>query len=175
MVVALIVWSSSIVYRQKPVVVQHALEQPDAILEDVTARMMNKEGKLTMKVVTPKMVHYAQDNTTYFTQPLVTLYRQSPEPWQISSTYAKAIQGIERIEFWENVVVHHPKDSANPMTLIKTPSLTVLINQQLAETNDKITLIQPNLVINAVGMNADMNTGEIKLLSEARGEYVPSS
>jgi hypothetical protein len=34
-------------------------------------------------------------------------------------------------------------------------------------------LIQPGLVVNALGMYADLNTGDIKLLSQARGEYLP--
>ncbi|MCW5582746.1 MAG: LPS export ABC transporter periplasmic protein LptC, partial [Gammaproteobacteria bacterium] len=63
----------------------------------------------------------------------------------------------------------------SPATLIKTPTLSVQPNKQIAETNDLITLIQPNLVVKSTGMYADMNTGNIKLLSQARGEYVPNS
>ena len=48
-------------------------------------------------------------------------------------------------------------------------------NEQTAETNALITLYQPNITVNAIGMTANIDTGDIKLLSQARGEYAPNS
>jgi lipopolysaccharide export system protein LptC len=143
-------------------------------MENITAVIMDKQGKPSLKIVTPKMVHYAANDTTHLTSPKLTLYRKSPQPWFITAAFAKATQGIENVNFWDNVVVKHAADNSSPSTLIKTSTLMVHPNQQIAETHDVITLLQPNLVINATGMHADMNTGDIKLLSAARGEYVPN-
>lgn len=148
---------------------------PDAFMEDVTAVIMDKQGKPKMKIVTPKLVHYAENDTTRLITPQLTLYRKSPQPWFITSKTAEATQGADQVYFQDDVNIHHSADENNPATLIKTTTLTVHPNKQLADTNDLITLIQPNTVIKAVGMHADMNTGDIKLLSQARGEYVPSS
>jgi lipopolysaccharide export system protein LptC len=128
-----------------------------------------------MKVITPKLVHYAESDTTHFTTPQLVLYRQSPQPWYVTSKFAKATQGTDNVNFWENVTIHHAADTNNPATLIKTTTLTVHPNDKTAETKDFITLTQPNVIVKATGMFADMNTGDIKLLSQARGEYVPSS
>jgi len=145
----------------------------DAFMEDVVAVVMDKQGKPKMGIVTPKMVHYAEQDTTRLIEPKLTIYRKSPQPWVITSRFAKATQGIEVLNFWENVVIHHPADGSNPATLIKTATLNVFPNQQTAETEDSITFIQPHLTINAVGMKADMNVGNIKLLSQSRGLYAP--
>ncbi|MBV9576025.1 MAG: LPS export ABC transporter periplasmic protein LptC, partial [Gammaproteobacteria bacterium] len=75
---------------------------------------------------------------------------------------------------WNNVTIHHAADVNNPATLIKTSTLTVYPNKKLAQTNAFITMIQPSLLVKAIGMQADMNTGDIKLLTQARGEYVPN-
>lgn len=168
-------WSTLLSFRPQTTVAPKTAQLPDAFMEDVVALVMNKQGKPTMKIVTPKLVHYSESDTTNFTTPQLTLYRKSPQPWYITSKFAKATQGNENVDFWDNVVIHHAADRNNPSTLIKTPTLTVHPNKQTAETNNFITLIQPNLVVNATGMFADMNTGEIKLLSQARGEYAPSS
>lgn len=149
--------------------------QPDAVMEDVVATTMNKQGKVKLKIVTSKLVHYAEDNTTNLTSPIVIIYRQSPQPWRITSKFAKAFGGIDQVDFWGNVIIQHAVTSHDPETIIRTATLTVYPNKQTAETHDSITLTQPNTFIKAIGMFANMNNGDIKLLSQARGEYVPHS
>lgn len=151
------------------------IELSDAWMENVNAIVMDKQGKPSIKIRTPKMVHFTTGDTTHLTLPKLTLYHKSPKPWHITAKYAKATQGMENVNFRDHVVIQHAADSSSPATLIKTSTLMVHPNQQLAETTDLITLLQPNLSIHATGMKADMNTGNIKLLSAARGEYVPNT
>ncbi len=148
---------------------------PDAFMENVTATIMDKYGKPKMKIVTPKMTHFTENDTTQLASPELTLYRKSPTPWYITADHATATQGADLIHFQKDVMIHHAADTDHPATLIKTPSLTVHPNDQTAETDELITMTQPNTLIKAVGMRANMNTGDIKLLSQAKGEYVPNS
>lgn len=173
-VVGLATWATLLFYRPSTINLSANSELPDAYMEDVTALVMDKQGKPQMKIVTPKLVHFDQENTTRLTTPIVSLYQKSSIPWYITSKYAKAIDGVERVDFWENVTITHPADAYNPNTVIKTQTLKVYPNKQLADTNDDITMVQPNLMIKALGMHADMNTGDVHLLSDARGEYVPN-
>lgn len=149
--------------------------EPDAYMENVNATILNKEGLPSMKIESPKMIHYADNDTTRISQPHITVYRQSPEPWYINSDFARATQGVDQILFWSNVVIHHAKDIDNPTTTMTTTSLTVFPNRQLASTDEAITVTQPDATVHAIGMLANMNDGTVKLLSNARGEYVPSS
>ena len=43
--------------------------------------------------------------------------------------------------------------------------------QKTAETKEPVTLTQPNITVRGKGLQADLNTGDIKLLSETRGDY----
>jgi lipopolysaccharide export system protein LptC len=173
--VGLSIWSILISKKPLPLTTTTSQNRPDAIMENVTAIILNKEGAPSLKIEAPKMIHYAENDATDIQKPHITLYRQSPEPWYINSNYAKATQGIEQIFFWDHVVIHHPRDIANPATTMTTVSLTVFPSQQLAKTNDNVTLIQPDTIINGLGMLANLNDGTIQLLAQARGEYVPSS
>jgi lipopolysaccharide export system protein LptC len=150
-------------------------QQADAVMENVSAIIMDKQGKPSMKIVSPKMIHFAANDTTQLVEPELTLYRKSPKPWYIRAKHGQATAGIDKVNFWDNVTIHHAADENNPVTFIKTPTLTVHPDKQIALTKDLITLIQPNLIVKATGMYADMNTGDIKLISQARGEYVPNS
>ena len=174
-VAGLAAWTTLLSYNTPQAAANNITEDlPDAFMEDVTAVIMDKQGKPQMKIITPKLAHYPEKDTTQFISPQLTLYRKSPKPWFITSKFAKATEGVENINFWDNVTVHHAADENNPATLIKTSTLTVYPNKKLAETDHLITMIQPSLIVKAIGMHADMNTGDIKLLSHARGEYVPN-
>lgn len=174
-VLAFAAWTTYLSYRPQHSTAARPSQLPDAFMENVSAVIMDKQGKPSIKIVSPKMIHFTANDTTQLIKPELTLYRKSPKPWYITAKYAKATQGIDNVNFWDNVTIHHAADENNPATLIKTPTLTVHPNKQVAETNDIITLVQPNLIVKATGMYADMNSGDIKLISQARGEYVPSS
>lgn len=146
---------------------------PDAYMEDVVATIMNKQGKISMKIVTSKVVHYSHYDVAQFSTPHLTIYRKSPQPWYVTSLHAKSMHGLDKIDFWDDVVIHHSADRNSAATLIKTTSLIVHPIEQTAETDQPITLIQPNITVNGIGMFANMNTGYVKLLKEARGEYAP--
>lgn len=161
--------------RSAPIQSAQTNAAPDSYMEDVSAVFMNKLGKPSMKIETPYLEHYSDGDTTHFNDPHLTLYRQSPQPWYVTSKTAQSTAGMENVLFQDNVIIHHAGDLNSPATLIKTISLMVHPNKKVAETDAVITMIQPNLTVNATGMYADMNTGDIKLLSQARGEYVPNS
>lgn len=165
----------TLIHLQGQPLIQPIKATPDAIMEEMNATIMNKQGKVSMKIMTPKMTHYANDDTADLINPAITVYRNSLQPWYITSKYARTMNGMEKIDFWNDVIVHHYADLHNPATLIKTPSLTFYPDKQTAETRALITLIQPNIVVKGAGMYTDMKTGYVKLLSDARGEYAPNS
>lgn len=152
-----------------------ASDLPDAYMENVVSLIFNKQGNLKMKIESPKVFHFTKNDSARLFMPRVTLYRDSPQPWYITSRFAKTIDGIESVDFWQNVLIHHPDDEENPETNIKSQFLRVHPKNQTAETKSSITLTQPNLKIRSTGMRANMNTGEISLLSKTEGEYAPAS
>lgn len=148
---------------------------PDAFMEEVNALVFDKQGKPKMKIITPKMIHFAKNDKTQLTTPELTIYRKSLMPWYVTSKYAEAINGTDKVHFRDDVIVQHAADENQPATVIKTATLIVTPDTQLADTEEAITMMQPNLMIKGVGMHADMSSGDIKLLSQTRGEYVPNS
>jgi lipopolysaccharide export system protein LptC len=168
-------WSILIANPAQVTTTQDDPKKPDSFMEDVVATIFNKEGTPSLKLTTPKMIHYPENNMTHLETPRVTLFRKSPQPWFIDSDYANAKNGIEEILFWSNVHIHHPSDIENPTTSLHTASLTIFPDQQIASTHDPVTFIQPDTTVHAIGMQANYDTGTIKLLSEAKGEYAPTS
>lgn len=154
----------------------NAVDQPDAFMEEVTSVIFNNRGKLALTLSSPKMFHYADNDSMTIVKPHVTFFRTaSEEKWTINSDSAKTSQGITQILFSGNVVIHHPQDKNDSATTMQTATLTIFPDKNRAETDQAVTITQPDTLIHAVGMLANLNTGTIKLLSQARGEYVPNS
>jgi len=167
-------WSILISKQTHPLSVVPSNE-PDAYMENIVAIMMDKKGLPSLKIEAPKMLHYIEKDTTHIITPHVTIFRDSPEPWYINSDTADATNGTEQIVFSNHVIIHHPADVANPNTTMNTTSLTVFPDQQQAKTVDPVVITQPDTIIHAIGMLANLNSGTIKLLSNAKGDYVPNS
>jgi len=173
--VTLSAWSILMTTKPAKIIATDASDQPDAFIEGVSTVILNKQGLPTLKVQSPKMVHYQLNDSTDIEKPHIIVYRDSPEPWHIHAEYAKATHGLDQIVFWDHVLIFHKSDPVHPTTTMRTSTLTVLPNQQIAKTADPVLLLQPDTTIHAIGMLANMKEGTVKLLSEARGDYVPSS
>jgi lipopolysaccharide export system protein LptC len=168
-------WSAFIIYHKKSAASLNEPGKPDAFMEEVVATIIDKQGKPSLIIVSPKMTHYLENDATEIIKPLMTLYRashqKSTKPWHLSADHAKALQGINQIQLWENVIINHPEDELDEKTTLLTPTLTVYPEKQTAETADPVVITQPNTKIHAIGMNADLASGAVKLLSQTQGEY----
>lgn len=168
-------WSIFLSSQSQTSAIETKPDQPDAFMENVAATIMNKLGQPALKVETPHMVHYTENDKTELTTPHVVIYRQSPQPWHINANHAVASPGISNITFWDNVIIHHLADSDNPVTTMRTSKLTILPDSQIAKTAEAVTVTQPDTTVHAIGMLANWDDGTVKLLSQAREEYVPNS
>lgn len=168
--IVLSIWSAFIIFFKK-IGPLNDLGKPDAFMEDVVATFIDKEGNPTLKLSAVKMTHYLQNDATEISKPILTFYRKSPTPWYLTADHARSSQGINQILLWENVIIHQPSNQENEETTLLTPSLTVYPNQQTATTAAPVIINQPNTTIHAIGMNADLASGVINLLSQAKGEF----
>lgn len=167
-------WSIFLSEKSNISITENQPDQPDAFMENIATVIMNKLGTPVLKVESPKLVHYEANDTTELTTPHVIIYRQSPQPWYISANHGKATQGISKITFWDNVIIHHLADQDNPVTTMHTSSLTVIPDEQLVETKEAVDVLQPYTTAHGIGMLANWHDGTVKLLSQAREEYAPN-
>jgi lipopolysaccharide export system protein LptC len=162
-------------HQTKSVTSRSVHTAPDAFMEGATILIMNQQGTPHLKMTSSKITHFPEKDTTHFTAPQLILYRPSLSPWYLTAKYARTAQGMDQIFLWEDVNFYHAADTDDSETRIKTSTLTIYPQKQTAETADLITLTQPNITVKAIGMHANLATGTIRLLSQARGEYVPTT
>ena len=154
-----------------------ALDEPfysDGFMEDVVAIHMSKLGLPENTLYSPKLTHFAENNTTRLVSPHFVILAKKGSPWNIYADYGISSEGIERIYLWGNVKLHQDKDPFGLESTILTPSLTIFPKTSTAETDQAVTMKQPNKVIKAVGLKADFKESTIELLSNSRGVYDPN-
>ena len=147
----------------------------DAFAIGVEGVQFNILGQKRAEVQTPKLLHFTREDSSLLTRPYVVLYSENNKaPWIISSQTGKTYNGTRRIDLIEDVVIHQPAGSQNTDTVITTSLLHVFPKDQLANTDQSVTLVQSGIKITSKGMNAYLDQKRVTLLSQARGLYDPT-
>ncbi|MCD6045408.1 MAG: lptC [Gammaproteobacteria bacterium] len=147
----------------------------DAFAIGIQGVQFDELGQKQGEMDSPKLLHFARDDSSVLTTPLITLYsKDNKAPWSISSQTGKTFNGTEKVDLIDNVVIHQSPGAQNQDTTITTSLLHIFPNQQLANTDKPVTLVQSGVKITSVGMNAYLDQKHVTLLSQARGFYDPS-
>lgn len=144
---------------------------PQAIMENVIAIQTGANGYPTDRLISPKLVNYKLNNITYLTTPHYTLFSTSGAPWEITSDYGRAINGVDEIYLWQNVVIYQPADHSQPFSTMTSDNFTIYPKTKKGHTDAPVKLVQPNMVTTAIGANANLNTKQITLLSNIQTIY----
>jgi lipopolysaccharide export system protein LptC len=158
--------------KEKPKEARRAEQtSPDAYMEGVVSRVMDKQGQLRYELHTPHMVHYPLDDRTEIAKPHLVLFRPHERDWQMDAEYATALQGNEEIQLHGNVWIRRAGDAQAPPLDIHTRELIVYPEREFAETREEAVLTSPNGELRSRGMQAYFEEEKLQLLSQVRGRY----
>lgn len=152
--------------------VKNDTKRPDAYLVNAHYLRTNSIGKPDVALFSPYVTHYKTDDTSFYSNPHIYLYKNGDQ-WRITSKTAKGVNGVETFYLYNGVTVKQLPSSKGRGTLLSTDSLTVFPKKDLVTTQDFVTIEQPGLKITAKGLKGDLKTGNIQLLSKTRGQYDP--
>lgn len=162
-----------IVMKHTPIKKEKNNDNYDAFMTNLTYYAYNNQGQLQSHLVTPKMVHYADQNNIYFTSPKIDYYSENHAPWKI-----KALNGIKqndgKLYLWNHVNMHELPSIHEPETTILTNSITINTKNSTATSYDKVTMIRPGTRVKGKGLKANFKKGVFELLSQSEGSYHPN-
>lgn len=135
----------------------------------------NKDGELASYLQSHNIRRYSYQNSSEFEDPQILIYNDQTVPWEITAKFGKSIHGTNKVDLWDNVVVHRAPTNTDAETTITTSALTVYLQAQQAETDKPVTITQPHAITQSTGFKTDFKTGVMQLSSNARGVYEPKS
>lgn len=133
----------------------------------------NENGLLHSDLNAKSMQHYAHRDKSIFDFPTLLIYTEDRVPWHIQAQDGISYEGTKKILLKNKVVLHQPQLSEHLETTIKTNALTVYPERSFAESNQNVTILRPGTIVHGKGVQAELATGVIKLLSQSHGVYAP--
>ena len=141
---------------------------PDYVMEDFSAYSVDHISGAHQKLFAERMLHYVANDTTYLEQPRLINSKTGKPEMRIRADRAN-MSSDEDIYLNGNVkVVRYGEGEGREETTMITSSLYINPDDDIAKTNEPVTIIQNNTIINAVGMEIDNGAQIIHLLSEVK-------
>lgn len=147
---------------------------PDAFATDAELSSYTAAGTLEYRLWADRMQHYPDDDSTELTKPHSELYREQGPPWRVKASHGWLSSGGEEVRLEGDVEITRTASATNKPAEVYSDTLTLWPDRDYAETDDKITYITTDLRVDAVGMRARLDTGDLELMSEVRGVHTPS-
>lgn len=164
-------WLMQSFFTQRSLVpAQYAAENPDGFMTQVHYTHYDKNGDIQSKLYSPKIIHYNENDKAHLEKPSLTMHTVDKQTWIITADQGTSLNGSKQINLQDNVKVQRIKDASHINTLTTT-ALTAFPDRQFAQTDQAVTIVQPGSIVKAVGMTANLKTGDITLLSQTQGIY----
>lgn len=149
-----------------------ASHHPDYYFEGATMTQLDETGKLEYRLLSSRVTHHPDDDSTDLARPRFTYYQTGQAPWHVTADHGLVPSGGDVIHLRGHVVVTHRNTNAGETLRAYTPKLDVLTDKQKALTDAPVRIVEGESHVNAIGMALDMQQNHMELKSRVRGVYV---
>ncbi len=139
----------------------------------ITRELFAENGQKQQILIAAQARHYTNKDILRLDAPKLTQL-DSDEPWQIYADKGTLYNQQGQVEMRHNVVVHNPQGDTTTYTKLSTAYLLYHKQQQIAETDAPVTVIQNNASTYAVGMRIELNTKMLYFKQGVISRYAPN-
>jgi lipopolysaccharide export system protein LptC len=148
-----------------------ARHDPDYIVDRLTAMRMAANGSVKHTLFADRMIHYPDDDTTHLTMPRFVSYAAAAAAVTVSAREGLVSSEGENIHFRNDVRLTRAPFADKSELVVETSYLHIIPDQNIARTDQPVTITDANTVVRAVGLELNNETQVLKLLSRVRGTY----
>ncbi len=131
---------------------------PDYWAERMEMRRFDINGTLQHTLVTEKLVHYPDDDTTILTEPHLT-YHKVP-PIEVFARMGYVGRDGKEVDLVDEVkVIRHGATDDLPPTVLETRALKVFPDEEKGSSKDPVILTRGASVLHGTGFETDNSTG----------------
>lgn len=143
----------------------------DFVVYGLRSTALNLEGQPRFTLLTDKMWHYPDDDTTHMLSPKLTSFFQDQPPTMIDALNGMLSSKGEEIQLREDVHIFRPGKLPAQDQHFNTEYLRVLPDDGWAETNFPVLMFDRYNTINAVGMELNNEARTVKFLKQVRSVH----
>ncbi len=144
----------------------------DAFMTEVHYISYNKEGQWESSFYTPHIDQYDRKGITLLQHPTLHAVGEENLTWKMTAKRAISYRRTETVALKDDVVIERINHKNNETTRMETTEMTLHPQERYLKTKAPVTIKQPNGTIEAIGLTADLKTGDIQLPSNTKGTYI---
>lgn len=142
----------------------------DYFVENATIREWAIDGELKRQLITEKLEHNPQIEASFLTNPQVVHIKDNGEGLHVISNQGIARDDNSQTDLLGNVVIYSRKHQENETTL-KTEKLSFFPQQDIAQTDQPVTIESRHTRMEGIGMDIDFNEQVLNLHSQVEGTH----
>lgn len=146
---------------------------PDYFLENFKITIFQPNGAPAYHVKAQHLNHYPDDDTMAMKNLRVEYLGETNQTWITTANEGTAYENIEVMHLNGDVQIHRETALPEHAYTVSTEALRIDFPKKHASTEAQVKIVSKNSSIDAKGMVVDLEAGQMTLLSEARGHYVP--
>ncbi len=144
---------------------------PDFYIEGFKAVRMNTDGSRRYELAGKRLVHYELERKSMLSSPTLLYYDYQRAPVSVSADTAEIESGGENVYFRGDVRIERPAYDVYPPLGIVTSYLHVIPDEEIAKTDQAVTMAEGNSTLRSVGLEFDNKTQQVELLSQVQAHY----
>ncbi|HTD04711.1 LPS export ABC transporter periplasmic protein LptC [Undibacterium sp.] len=159
---------------------------PDYYVENFNFVRLSNDGKSNYHITGKRMTHRPRDDDYEIEQPRINSFDDDKTPVTViadravieqKNTPAHPAKDSDEVHLFGNVSVERPDSPTSKGMKLESEYLLLLPDINIMKTDKPVTLTSASAEIHAIGMEADNNTQEMKLLHKVRAilSRVPAS
>ncbi|HCI52684.1 MAG TPA: LPS export ABC transporter periplasmic protein LptC [Gallionella sp.] len=164
-------WLDKQVQQEIAVAANNQRHDPDGIMDNFHATKMDLQGEPRFLLSAKQMRHYPDHDTTELDLPRVTMLSSERPPLYVNGNRGNVSSRGDEVLFHEAVVVRREAGGDQSAMTLKTEYLRVLPNQDWANTDRPVTMVNLSNTVHAIGLEMDNKARTMKLLSHVRSEH----
>ena len=146
---------------------------PDAIVDNFSATSLNDQGVPDFIMAATKLMHYPDDDSTTLDEPRITMLTSGQPAIHATAELGSISSKGEDVYLRDNVKVLREASAQQGQLTLQTQYLHISPDQNLADTDRAVTIVDAHNIVHGIGMELDNKTRILKLLSQVRSEHVP--
>lgn len=157
---------------QSPVVLREKVlrHDPDYTVDKLLATRMDETGRVRDTLHAARMLHYPDDDSTELERPRFMAFGYGA-PLTITSKQGQVSSNGGNIYFRGDVRATRAPYAGNSELVVTTEYLHILPDDNIARTDQAVTIRDANMTIDAIGMELNHETRILKLNASVRGVY----
>ena len=145
----------------------------DYILHEFELTSLDSEGKESFSVAAPYLERDPGGKSLTMRLPRFSFPDREQGRWQASSNSAwVAEKGVE-VRLIDKVDLVGPPSPRGERTRFQTAHLQIFPKQDLALSEDLVTVTRADSILRGTGLRADMKAKKVSLLANVKGSYAP--